>query len=88
MPCSGGHRRTTASLETNARHPSLHFKKLSGTSPPLWSVRVGLDYRALAVEQQGEVFWFWIGRHAEYDRPDRLAERSRLREARLSVKHG
>ncbi len=53
-------------LEADPRHPSLHFKKLSGTSPPLWSVRVGRDFRALAVEKEGEVFW--IGPHEEYDR--------------------
>ena len=55
-------------LEENPRHPSLRFKKLSGTSPPLWSARVGRDHRALAVEQEGAVFWFWIGPHDEYDR--------------------
>lgn len=55
-------------LESDPRHPSLRFKKLSGTSPSLWSVRVGRDHRALAVEQEGDVFWFWIGPHDEYDR--------------------
>lgn len=55
-------------LEADDRHPSLHFKRLVGTSPPLWSVRVGRDYRALAVERDGTAFWFWIGPHAEYDR--------------------
>ena len=55
-------------LEANPRHPSLHFTKLSGTSPPLWSVRVGRDYRALAIEREDAIYWFWIGSHAEYDR--------------------
>ena len=55
-------------LEADSRHPSLHFKKLAGTSPQLWSVRVGRDYRALALEQEGEIFWFWIGPHDEYER--------------------
>ncbi len=55
-------------LEEDSRHPSLHFKKLVGTSPLLWSVRVGRDYRALALEDGGDVFWFWIGPHDEYDR--------------------
>lgn len=45
-------------------HPSLHFKKVGR----FWSVRVGLHYRALAVEDEGDVIWFWIGTHAEYDR--------------------
>ncbi len=43
-------------LEADPRHPSLHFKKLAGTSPPLWSVRVGRDYRALALERDSVVF--------------------------------
>ena len=33
-------------LKTNPRHPSLHFKKI-GSHQQLWSVRVGLHYRAL-----------------------------------------
>ena len=33
-------------LQSDSRHPSLHFKKIGD----LWSARVGLDYRALAIE--------------------------------------
>ena len=54
--------------DADARHPSLHFKRLAGTVPPLWSARVGRDYRALALERDGPAFWFWIGPHVEYDR--------------------
>ena len=61
-------RRNYRLLEADPRHPSLHFKKLSGKSPPVWSVRVGRDYRALGLEKSDELFWFWIGTHAEYDR--------------------
>jgi hypothetical protein len=32
-----------------------------------WSARVGLRYRALAVEDDDGLVWFWIGSHAEYD---------------------
>jgi hypothetical protein len=32
------------------------------------SVRVGLRYRALAVEVEGGYLWFWIGSHADYDK--------------------
>lgn len=60
-------RRNHRLLEADSRHPSLHFKKLAGHSPPLWSVRIGRDYRALGVEREGALFWFWIGSHAEYD---------------------
>ena len=31
------------------------------------SVRVRLRYRALAVEIDGGLLWFWIGSHADYD---------------------
>ena len=50
-------------LKRDPRHPSLHFKKVGR----FWSVRVGLRYRALAVEQDGDLVWFWIGSHSEYD---------------------
>ena len=51
-------------LKVDARHPSLHLKKVGR----FWSVRVGLHYRALAVESEGDVVWFWIGHHGQYDR--------------------
>jgi hypothetical protein len=53
-------------LKSDPKHPSLHFKKIGD----LWSVRVGLHYRALGVDADGSqdgVLWFWIGPHAEYD---------------------
>ena len=59
--------RCYAQLRQDPHHPSLHFKKV-GRKRELWSVRVGLHYRALAVESGSEVVWFWIGTHAEYDR--------------------
>jgi hypothetical protein len=53
-----------ALLKADPRHPSLHFKK----SGRFWSVRVGLHYRALGVEDGDDLVWFWIGHHAEYGR--------------------
>ena len=50
-------------LLQDPRHPSLHFKRIG----KLWSVRVGIHYRALATERDGEMVWIWIGNHAEYD---------------------
>jgi hypothetical protein len=46
----------------NPRHPSLQLKKVGR----FWSVRVGLNYRALAVVASDGLLWFWIGSHAEY----------------------
>jgi len=45
----------------------LHVKKLEGEDD-IYSVRIGLDYRALAVMNNGRVVWFWIGAHSDYDR--------------------
>ncbi len=51
-------------LKSNPRHPSLHFKKVGN----FWSARVGLNHRALAVEDGNDFIWVWIGTHDEYDR--------------------
>ena len=51
-------------LERDPRHPSLQFKKVGKA----WSVRVGLDHRALAVAIPEGFLWFWIGPHSEYER--------------------
>jgi hypothetical protein len=53
-----------ALLKRDPRHPSLQFKKVGR----FWSVRVGLRYRALAVDGADGCVWFWIGSHADYDR--------------------
>lgn len=34
----------------------------------LWSVRVGRNHRAIAVEVQDGLRWIWIGPHDEYER--------------------
>jgi hypothetical protein len=51
-------------LKENPSHPSLHFRQIGR----FWTVRVGLRYRALAVEAADGLVWFWIGSHADYDR--------------------
>ena len=51
-------------LQSNPRHPSLQFKKVG----KVWSVRVGLAHRALAVEDGEDFLWGWIGSHDDYDR--------------------
>jgi len=57
-------------LKANPRHPSLQLKKIG----ELWSARVTLDYRALALEHDDGLAWIWIGRHDQYER---LIETSR-----------
>jgi hypothetical protein len=52
-----------ALLRENPTHPSLRLKKTGR----FWSVRVGSRYRALAVEVEAGLLWFWIGSHSDYD---------------------
>lgn len=51
-------------LKADPHHPSLHLKKINR----FWSVRIGLNYRALAVKEQDDYIWVWIGSHDEYNR--------------------
>jgi hypothetical protein len=48
-------------------HPSLRFKKVNQLEN-VYSVRIGLGYRALGILKGSVVTWFWIGSHADYDR--------------------
>ena len=52
-------------LKANPKHPSLHFKNIKSE---LWSARIGMNHRALALESTSGFDWIWIGRHEEYDR--------------------
>ena len=51
-------------LKANPQHPSLHFKRVGR----YWSARVGLYYRAVAVEAPEGLLWFWIGAHDKYEK--------------------
>ena len=52
-----------ALLRANPQHPLLALKKIGRFR----SARVGMRYRALAVEIDKGLLWFWIGSHADYD---------------------
>jgi hypothetical protein len=52
-----------ALLKQDPQHTSLHLKRVGR----YWSVRVGLRYRALAVEVNAGLLCFWIGSHSDYD---------------------
>jgi len=56
--------RNFALLKSDPFQPSLHFKKVGRFR----SARVGIQFRALAVEIEDGLLWFWIGNHAEYER--------------------
>jgi len=51
----------------NPHHPSLQFKRISQRQP-IFSVRIGIHYRALGLRDNDVVTWFWIGSHADYDK--------------------
>ncbi|MEA1866537.1 MAG: hypothetical protein U9N19_00310 [Thermodesulfobacteriota bacterium] len=51
-------------LKKNSIHPSLYLKKVGN----YWSVRVGKKYRAVAIEMEKGLLWFWIETHATYDK--------------------
>ena len=44
------------------------YHKLPKKIGNLWSVRVGAHFRALALDKDGDLLWFWIGSHADYDK--------------------
>ena len=52
---------------TQPQHSSLSFKRLQGLEN-LYSVRIGLRYRALAYRDDKIYTWVWIGSHADYDK--------------------
>jgi mRNA-degrading endonuclease RelE of RelBE toxin-antitoxin system len=55
-------------LRTNPQHPSLQFKKAGERhGHELWSARVTLNYRAIAIKRPDGYLWFWIGDHDTYD---------------------
>jgi hypothetical protein len=47
-------------------HPTLQFKRVHSRDP-IYSVRIGIHWRALAVMNEDRTLWFWIGPHSEYD---------------------
>lgn len=55
-------RRRFQLLKTDPAHPSLRFRRVGR----LWSARVGQGYRALAIPDDGDFIWIWVGSHDEY----------------------
>ena len=51
-------------LKADQQHPSLRLKKVGR----FWSARAGSEHRAPAIEIDGGLVWFWIGRHDAYER--------------------
>ena len=50
----------------NPNNPGLRFKRVHPTDP-VFSVRIGVNYRAVGTLEGDVMIWFWIGSHADYD---------------------
>ena len=51
---------------TDPYNSTLQFKRVHPTDP-VYSVRVGIGWRALGAKTDDTIIWFWIGSHAEYE---------------------
>lgn len=54
-------------FERNPFHPGLNFEEVD-KKRHLWSARITRGYRVLGIRDDGEITWFWIGTHREYDK--------------------
>ncbi len=52
---------------SNPHSSGLQFKRVD-QEEPIYSVRISLACRALGVLRGDTITWFWIGRHAGYER--------------------
>ena len=48
-------------------HPGIQYKKVHAKDP-IYSVRVGIGWRALGILKGDTIAWFWIGSHADYEK--------------------
>jgi len=60
-------RKTYQKFLQNPAHPSLHLERLE-FDQRAWSVRVTLNYRAVALREGDSWVWLWIGTHRDFDR--------------------
>ena len=51
----------------NPKHPGLKYKQIHKTEL-IYSVRIGISWRALGVKKSNTMIWFWIGSHEEYNK--------------------
>ena len=59
-------RRNYQRWQENPQHPSLAFRRVHNTEL-IYSVRIGIGWRALGLLDGDTITWFWIGSHSEYD---------------------
>ena len=54
-------------FKQNPFYPSLRFKRIHSTKP-IYSVRINVEYRAVGIQNENEIIWFWIGSHEDYEK--------------------
>ncbi len=54
-------------FEKDPYHPGLNFKRVHSRRP-IYAVRISKNYRALGIQRDNEIIWFWIGSHSDYDK--------------------
>lgn len=60
-------RRVYSKWKANPYDERLKFKKIHGKGD-IYSVRIGLNWRAICTKTEDKVIWFWIGSHSDYDK--------------------
>jgi hypothetical protein len=53
--------------KSNPHHNSLDFKCVN-QAYGIYSLRIGIGWRALGLKKKSVVIWFWIGSHSDYDK--------------------
>ncbi len=54
-------------FEQNPFHSGLNFKRVH-SGLPIYAVRITRDYRAVGIQKDSVMVWFWIGSHSDYDK--------------------
>jgi hypothetical protein len=57
-----------ALCKATSQHPSLQFKRVGERyGLEMWSARITLNHRALAIKRTDGYLWFWMGDHEAYE---------------------
>jgi len=51
----------------NPGYPGLCFKRID-SQLPIYSVRIGMNYRAVGMMENNVIRWYWIGSHEDYNK--------------------
>jgi mRNA-degrading endonuclease RelE of RelBE toxin-antitoxin system len=54
-------------FQQDPNHPGLNFERIQSRKNT-YSARVSKGYRVLGTIRNGEIYWYWIGTHTEYDK--------------------